>query len=160
MTFLERLCSALNDHNVCYALVGGHAVAFYGAVRGTVDVDFVINWSADTLVKTEKTLKAIGLVSRLPIDANDVFKNRKHYIYERNLIAWNFYNPDNLVEQVDIIINFDLQADSIRELVIGNTVLPLLELSQLIEMKRKAGRTQDLIDVSALEAILREEQNQ
>lgn len=42
--FLIELCQSLEQHNVRYALVGGYAVALHGAVRGTVDVDFVIEW--------------------------------------------------------------------------------------------------------------------
>ena len=38
MTALERVCTALNRASVRYAVVGGHAVALHGAVRGTVDI--------------------------------------------------------------------------------------------------------------------------
>lgn len=153
MTFLERLCAALNEQNLDYALVGGHAVALYGAVRGTVDVDFVVRWSHQCLLDTEATLKSIGLESRLPINANDVFNFREEYINNRNLIAWNFYNPINLTEQVDVVINFELKPNSIKFVNVGNTTVPLLKLKQLIKMKSAAGRPQDLQDVVALEKL-------
>ena len=40
MTFLQRVCTALDDAGVPYALVGGQAVALQGVVRATVDVDW------------------------------------------------------------------------------------------------------------------------
>ena len=153
MTFLERLCNALNEQQLEYALVGGHAVALYGAVRGTIDVDFVVRWSRQCLLDTEATLNNIGLVSRLPINADDVFNFREEYIENRNLIAWNFYNPANLTEQVDIVINFKLKANSIKLVKVGNTSVPLLKLNQLIKMKSAAGRPQDLQDIAALEKL-------
>ncbi len=153
MTFLERICAKFNKNKQPYALVGGHAVALHGAVRGTIDVDFVIEWSRKTLIKTESTLNSMGLISRLPIDANDVFTFREEYIEKRNLIAWNFYNPDNLMEQVDIIINYDFKENTVKNIKIGTTVIPLLNIDELIKMKTESGREQDLSDVDALQQI-------
>ena len=42
--FLTQLCQPLEQHRIRYALLGGYAVALHGAVRGTVDIDFVIDW--------------------------------------------------------------------------------------------------------------------
>jgi len=159
MTFIERLCTVLNNQGINYALVGGHAVALYGAVRGTVDVDFVLDWSLENLTKTETSLSQMELVSRLPINAQNVFENRDSYISDRNLIAWNFYNPQNLTEQVDIIINYSLEPNSIKNVEVGSTNVPLLDLEELLEMKRRSARAQDLHDIAALEELYKEELN-
>ncbi len=55
--FLINLVKKLNKNKLPYALVGGHAVAFHGAVRGTMDVDLVLKWSLKTLEDTETLLK-------------------------------------------------------------------------------------------------------
>ena len=107
MVFLEKLCQQFAAAKLDYALVGGHAVALHGAVRGTVDIDFVFKWEKETLIRAERVLSKLGLVSRLPIVANDVFEFRDEYINNRNLIAWNFYHPNDASQQVDIIINYD-----------------------------------------------------
>lgn len=153
MSFLERLCCTLNSKGIKYAIVGGHAVALHGAVRGTVDVDFVIAWSHQALSNVEACLNSIGLVSRLPISADDVFYFRDEYINARNLIAWNFYNPQNLTEQVDVIISYDLSIRSIDNMVVGDTAVPVLKLNRLIDMKRESAREQDLFDIDALERL-------
>jgi len=153
MIFLERLCLALNKRQLDYALVGGHAVALHGAPRGTVDIDFVIKWSRKCLVVAEAALNDIGLVSRLPISATDVFNFRDEYIENRNLIGWNFFNPNNLTEQVDIIIDYDLNPNFRKLIKVGATTVPLLNRKQLIKMKQRAGRPQDLQDVIALEKL-------
>jgi hypothetical protein len=153
MQFLNRVCSALTENNVRYALVGGYAVALHGAVRGTVDVDIALAWNLKSLQAAERALNGISLVSRLPVTAADVFQFRDEYINNRNLIGWNFYNPDNLAEQVDIIINYDLKG---RKRVTIDTVagaVPILCHRDLIEMKKASGRPQDLEDVRALEKL-------
>ena len=64
-----------------------------GPVRGTVDVDVALNWSRKDLLAAETALRSIGLVSRLPISANDVYDFRDEYIANRGLVAWNFHQP-------------------------------------------------------------------
>lgn len=151
--FINKVCNALNAAKIPYAVVGGYAVALHGAVRGTIDIDIAINWTLENLQTVEMTLKAIGLVSLLPIDANSVFQFRNEYIENRNLIAWNFYDPINPVNQVDIIINYDLKNAQTK--VISNYLGKIKILSQkdLIAMKKKSGRPQDLEDVKALESL-------
>lgn len=153
MTSLERICAALRDASVGYAIVGGHAVALHGAVRGTVDIDLVIRWTEETLVRAEAALKDIGLVPQLPIRAKDVFANRDDYIQNRHLVAWNFYNPDDPMEQVDIIITYDLATMHSQRLELPNGPVDVLSIDDLITMKRRSGRPQDLADVRALERL-------
>lgn len=136
-----------------YAVVGGHAVALHGAIRGTVDIDIALLWDLKTLQGAEQTLTELGLVSRLPINAEDVFRFRDEYIENRNLIAWNFYNPDNLTEQVDIVISYDLKGKKRRRIKTADGPVQVLGLKDLIEMKRSSGRRQDLEDANALERL-------
>lgn len=153
MTFLNLVCNAFRDSGVRYAVVGGYAVALHGAVRGTVDIDFVINWNQKTLARAENALNGIGLVSRLPISADDLFRFRQEYMDKRNLIAWNFYNPQDLSEQVDIIITYDLKGIRTKRVETADGPVLILPVRELIEMKRNSGRPQDLEDVKALEKM-------
>jgi hypothetical protein len=149
--FIHDVCSALDKAKVPYAVVGGYAVALHGAMRGTVDVDVAIEWSLKNLQNTEKALKQLRLISLIPVTAETVFHFREEYIQNRNLIAWNFYDPSNPLNQVDIIINYDLK--SLRETKKVETALGpirILSLSELIKMKKASGRPQDLEDVKAL----------
>lgn len=153
MPSLNRVCSALADNGARYAVVGGHAVALHGAVRGTVDVDIALAWNLKSLKAAERALNGIGLVSRLPISADDVFQFRDEYVKNRNLIGWNFYNPDDLTEQVDIVITYDLVGKKVRTIDTTDGPIRILDRDDLIEMKRASGRPQDLEDVKALEKL-------
>ena len=63
--FIGCVCTALNDANVLYAIVGGYAVCLHGAIRGTIDIDIAIYWNLENLEKAEFALKKIGLVSQI-----------------------------------------------------------------------------------------------
>lgn len=153
MIFINKVCLELDRHGVRYAIVGGYGVALHGAVRGTIDIDIVVNWDLHTLRKTEKALGSIGLVSRLPINSDDVYHFRDEYINKRNLVAWNFYHPEDISQLVDIIITYDLRGKrrQVWETLEGQ--IQVLKLPDLIEMKRASGRAQDLEDVKALERL-------
>lgn len=151
--FLNKVCNAFKKNKIGYALVGGHAVALHGVLRGTVDVDFIIKWNKKTLIKAQEVLGSLGLVSRLPIRAEEVFDYRDEYIKNKNLIAWNFYNPDDLTEQVDLIINQDLNDYQFKDLKTDGGEISLLSLDSLIEMKEQTDREQDVADVVALKRI-------
>ena len=153
MTFLEIVCKTFDKAGIRYAIVGGYAVALHGAVRGTVDVDCVINWNEKSLKQAEKALKGIGLESRLPVVAEEVYQFRDEYIHNRNLLAWRFYNPKDLSQQLDLLINFDLKGKKTKSFAIGDQVIKVLDKEALIAMKRQSGRPQDLADIRALEQL-------
>jgi hypothetical protein len=153
MSFLARVGKALDSAGVRYALVGGYAVALHGAVRGTVDIDLLLRWDLRNLESAEAALASLGLVSRLPVKAGDIYSFRDEYIRNRNLIAWNFYNPRDLTEQVDIVISEDLKGKRTIRMQTLTGPIRVLSRTDLIAMKRASGRPQDLADVAALEKL-------
>ncbi len=153
MTSFERICRVLDEAGVQYALVGGYAVALHGAPRGTFDIDIALRWEQENLTRAEAALIAAGLVSRIPVSAEDIFRFREEYIENRNLVAWNFYNPQDSLEQVDIIITYDLTGKRTQSVELPTGSVRLLSIDDLIEMKRKSGRAQDLEDAAALEKL-------
>jgi len=153
LPFIQTVTNAFRDDNLDYAVVGGHAVALHGAVRGTVDVDIIIKWTENTLIRAEQILLSLGLVSRVPITATDIFLNRDQYVKEKNLIAWNFYNPQNLTEQVDLIIIHDLAQMNSKKIKLLTGEIIILDIDDLIRIKKMSGRPQDLEDIRALELV-------
>jgi len=151
--FIKRVIQALEANGIDYALVGGYAVALHGAVRGTVDIDLVITRSRDAYTRAEAALRQIGLQSRLPVKACEVFDFREEYIRNRNLTAWSFINPDNPLEIVDIIITEDAGKLAVVERHAFGKTLRVASIPDLVRMKRQSGRPQDLEDIRALERI-------
>ncbi len=153
MTVLEKVCGALRDAGVRYAVVGGYAVALHGAVRGTLDIDVALHWSRANLLRAETALQGLGLVSRLPVTGNEVYDFRDEYIANRGLVAWSFHNPGDPLEQVDIVIAYDLAGKRTLRVDLGSGTVQVLCIDDLIEMKRNSGRAQDVEDAAALEKL-------
>jgi len=151
--FIHDICKILDRAKVPYAIVGGYAVALHGVVRGTIDVDIAIKWTLKNLKGVEKAFKEIGLVSLLPIDSNNLFNFREEYIQNRHMIVWNFYDPKNPINQVDIIINYDLKNAETKIITTSSGKIRVLSRKDLIAMKKASGRPQDLEDVKALENL-------
>lgn len=152
MWFLKAI-QKLKSYDVQFAVAGGFAVALHGAVRGTVDLDIVVLIDSNNFKKVENALIELGLTSRIPVTASDVFKFRKEYIEKRKLIAWSFVNYKNPSQVVDIIITHDLKKMKSENISIQGIKVPVLSKKSLIQMKKDAGRPQDLEDIKALEAI-------
>ncbi|MGK5086110.1 hypothetical protein WDW86_00995 [Bdellovibrionota bacterium FG-2] len=153
------LCKALQAEKIQYSIVGGYAVALHGAVRGTVDLDLVLALNEETFIKAESIFLALGLVPRLPVNAKEVFNFRDEYIQKRNLIAWSFYNPLKPVQQLDIIITEDAAKMRTKTMMIHGTPIIVASIDDLIAMKTRSARPQDLEDVKALK-ILKEQKEQ
>ena len=157
MPFFKRVLSAFSEHKVPFAVVGGYAVVLHGVIRGTADIDLVVNHSKEVFERTEKALESIGFKSRLPLKANEVFEFRDEYIKNRNLIAWSFYNPSHPLEIVDIILTHDRKNLKVMHKTFQGKRLPVVEVTSLIKMKQESGRPQDLEDIKALQEITKEQ---
>ena len=151
--FIYKIAKIFKKHKIKFAIVGGYAVALHGAVRGTVDLDIVLEFDKKSFIAAEEALKSMGLVSRLPVEAEKVFDFRLEYIKNKNLIAWSFWNPENPTELVDIILPYNLKGHKIKHLKSQDGDLPILSIDELIKMKRESARTQDLEDIKALEKL-------
>lgn len=153
--FLYRICKHLQRRKVPYALVGGHAVALHGAVRGTLDIDIVVEVTAVGFEKTERALIELGLQPRLPVSASEVYSFRREYIENRNLTAWSFVNSSKPSECVDVIITHDVRKMNVVTMKLEGFSIRVASIEELIKMKEGTGREQDALDVVALKKLLK-----
>ncbi len=151
--FVVRVIRALEAKKVKFAVVGGWAVALHGAVRGTVDLDIVIALTKDNTRRAVAALKSIGVEPRLPLTADEVIDFREEYIKNRKMLAWRFINPSDSTEVVDILIIEDLRSLKTTFVKLAKGRIPILAIEELIQMKKRAGRPQDLEDIKALERL-------
>jgi predicted nucleotidyltransferase len=147
---LERLVKALKKERINYLIVGGYAVNFHGHSRNTVDIDLVIKFTLSNLQKIEKLLKQMGMVAKLPIDAESLYNFREEYFTKRNLLAWNFYNESDPTDQVNILINHDIDEFKAEKFRVGQFEFKVISKADLIKMKKASGRPKDLQDIKEL----------
>jgi len=155
---LYEIVDAFESAKLKYAVVGGYALALHGIVRATMDVDFVLTLKQSDYETAEKALGKINLQSRLPIRAQDVIKMRLEYIENRNLIAWSFVDYKNPSRQVDILITKDLKDLQTQKVSVGGRKINVATLAELLQMKKEAGRPQDLIDIKSIKEKLNEKE--
>lgn len=161
-TDLERIFSALEASGTRYLVVGGVAVVLHGHPRFTADLDLVISLDPANLSRGLRALEGLGYRPRAPV-ALDEFLDpevRRTWIEEKGMTVLGLWSPDVPATEVDVFASepFAFEAAYARALHadLGTTTVPVASLADLIELKRRAGRAQDLEDVRALEAIARE----
>ena len=150
---LVRVAAALEAAKVPYALVGGYAVALHGVVRGTVNIDLVLNFRLSQFEGADTALRSIGLTPRLPVTAAEIFRFREEYVANRDLRAWSFVNAADPSEIVDVILTHDLAGLKTKGVRVQGRTIKIVAIDDLIRMKKAAGRPQDLEDVKALRTL-------
>ncbi len=130
-------------------------MALHGAVRGTIDIDIIINIEKKSFKKAERILKSLGLTSKIPVKATDLFKNRIDFMQNKNLVAWSFYDADNPLKLVDIIIVEDLRDYQVEKIRVNQHTIAVLTKEDLIKLKEKGERRQDREDVRALKRLMK-----
>lgn len=152
--FINKVVQSLETQGLPYALVGGYAVAMHGAIRATLNLDFVIGLERSEFLKFEEAMEIIKLVPRLPVKASEVFELRKEYIQNRDILTWSFYNPANPREVVGVVLTQDLNTIDTAVKEVGDQKIVIAAIEDLITMKQMAGRPKDLEDIRALERLL------
>ena len=158
---LVHVLRMLNKRKVRYLVVGGVASILYGNPRFTNDLDLMADLKEGNLRKLVAAFKDLRFVPRVPVKAEDfaVEANRVKWIREKNMLAFTFINPKNPLENIDILLTSPIPFEKAykRKKIFksGNTSLPTISPDDLITIKKKAGRPQDLHDVAILKAALR-----
>ena len=154
--FLFEVVDTLEKNRIKYALVGGYALALHGVVRATIDVDLVVQINKTQLKSVEAAMSMIGLQSRLPINAEDIFNFREEYIKNKNMIAWSFVSYADPAKMVDIIITENLKEFNVKKVSVKGRKISLASLEDLLRMKTGTGRQKDALDVESIKRLLNE----
>lgn len=159
MSLYEPLFEALNARGVRYVVVGGLAVVLHGYARLTVDVDLVIDPSAEESRRAVDTLADIGFRPRLPVpmEAFADKDQRLDWIKNRNFRVFSVFDPLDPLREVDLFVEEpipfkELWSNSL-EMPLEGTTVRVASRAHIIEMKRLAGRPRDLEDIAALEDL-------
>lgn len=156
MSIFETIFGALNKARIEYLVVGGVAVNIYGHTRFTGDLDILALLEEKNLEKLGKAMKKLGYSERLPVSIKDLKDQRqvKKWLKEKNLKAYSFVPPMNNLLTIDIIIEESLKFEKIEKnkmvTSFGRIKIPVISIDDLIKMKRKSNRVQDVEDLKNL----------
>ena len=138
----KELLELFNAHDVQYLIVGGYALAYYGAPRYTGDIDILIKSDSNNASLILKALNEFGFGSAgLKLD--------------------DFTNTDNIVQlgyppvRIDIMtsisgVSWEDAYNGREEGKYGDVPVYFIGLDQYIQNKRASGRKKDLADLEAL----------
>ena len=152
--------AALNAAQVQYLVVGGLAVVLYDVMRTTGDVDLSVQLTTDNLHRLAKALKHIGFVPRLPVSITGLAdpKTRQLWTKQKGMRVYSFIEPygappRNIDVMVEPLKNFEAVYRRRTVATLRGIPVPLIPVSELVRMKRKAGRPQDVQDVRDLRLV-------
>ncbi len=139
----KDLLSEFNAHSVEYLVVGAHALAAYGHVRATKDLDVWVRPDEGNAKKVLKALKSFGApVSGLT----------EKDLAEPGLIFQIGVPPlrIDVITEIDGVVFSEAWPHRMESKFFGIPV-HVLSKPHLIQNKRASGRTQDLADLERLE---------
>ena len=146
---LRRLAAA----EVEFVVVGGLAVTAWGVVRGTTDVDVVLDPDPDNLKRVaEVAVTANGHVQQseallgTPISIASALTTGEQVAIETDL------GRLDIVQGLDGVPSYEELRSRAEEADILGVTVAVCSLEDLKAMKRAAGRTRDLADLEDLEA--------
>lgn len=134
-----KLCK---KHDVKYLVVGGFAVSIHGYPRYTKDLDICIELSEENAERMVKVIRDFGFAS-LKLEKKDFLK--------RDFITQLGHEPI----RIDILndldgVDFD-KAWKNRKIITYEAVeIAFIGYNELLKVKEKAGRPQDLADIDTL----------
>jgi predicted nucleotidyltransferase len=155
--FLQIL-NQLHDHHVEFVIVGGVAAALHGGSRVTFDLDVVPRMSPTSWAAAVDLLWSLGARPRIPepLDRIRDLTYVRVWQREKGMLALNFRTPDGRVE-VDLLVSESERFDELRagavRVTLGQRTFFVAAIDDLIAMKQKAGRPQDLLDIAQLKDI-------
>ncbi|MDX1972373.1 MAG: hypothetical protein SFY68_07575 [Candidatus Sumerlaeia bacterium] len=139
------LVKEFNNHNLDYVLIGGLAVAVYGFVRYTKDIDIVIRESE--LPKFKAILSSLDYIidnGRLPFPSTGMTFYRMGKFVDNSILS-----IDMLLEPNDSPYFINSKQYQMKEERIS-----VANIQRLIEMKSKSTRSKDQLDVEELKQIV------
>lgn len=156
--FYQKVFAALARYGVRYAVAGGLAVNLHGVPRMTADIDLVVDLEHENLKSFLAVMQELGFRPRLPVKVEELLNEdtRRNWIQQRNLHAFTFWNEANTFEEVDLLISESEDTGIIQRaqlIEFGSYAIRLIDIDDLLSMKARANRAQDLADIEALQEI-------
>lgn len=153
----KNILLALAKSKVRYLVVGGFAVNFHNYNRSTADLDLIIHLEPKNAELFDVMMTELGYRPRVPVSGKDLGdeSKRREWIMEKNMVVFTYINPNNPMEIIDIFVEepkpFEEMYNDRLVSDVFNVKINVVGYNDLIEMKKKAGRPKDQIDLLELE---------
>jgi hypothetical protein len=150
----------LNSAQVRYLVAGGLAVVAHGHVRFTADLDLILDMDEGNLRRAIRALCDLGYRPRAPVDILEFAsaEARGRWVREKGLTVFSLSSPRHSMTEVDLFAEPPLDfpaayARAARLEVAPQVTATFVGRDDLIAMKERAGRPQDLDDIEHLRRL-------
>lgn len=159
---VEAVLERLVESGARFLVVGGVAVVAHGFVRGTKDLDLLLDLAPDYLPHALQVLADLGYQPTVPVPL-DQFADpeaRARWRREKDARVFPLYSDRHPTLGIDLFLENPLPFGQAWEHVAWFDLrpglkVPFVGLDDLLAMKRAAGRPQDVVDVETLEELRR-----
>lgn len=149
---------ALTDAGVRFLVVGGLAVNAYGYLRLTLDIDLVVQLTAENIRRAFDALASLGYRPMVPVTAEQFgdAPTREGWIRDKGMRVLRFHSDLHPLTPVNLFVTEPFPFEkayrnaTVRELTDAGGIR-VVALHTLKQMKQEAGRPQDLADLDNLE---------
>lgn len=159
MTLYDDVYAALAAADVRFVVVGGMAVVLSGHVRTTIDLDLVVDLAPEPAQRAMMALTELGFRPRVPVAPLDFAdpRIRQDWIDTKHMQVLSFNDPQRIAREVDVFVAYPMDFERLVAAAVpvqvGEQVIPVASIDDLLAMKRASGRPQDLADADALERL-------
>lgn len=157
---VESIVRALHEANVRYLIAGGLAVVAHGFVRFTADLDVILGTEAPNLERAIEALRSLRYRPRAPVSIESFLDadERVRWKREKGMMVFSLSSPDHAATEVDLFLDPPLDferaySDRVEMEVAPGLPAAFVGRKDLIDLKRRAGRAQDLEDIARLEKL-------
>lgn len=155
-----RVIEALNESGHPYVIVGGFAVVMYGVSRFTPDMNIVVPFEPETLPKLVEILKSKSFQSAGDTITQEQFfdKNEREKLSDEGHWFFSLVDGQAPTFRIDLFLKHPMPFEELRKesslITIKGHEVRICSPDHLFQMKKIAGRGQDLADVENLEIAL------
>ena len=139
---LIDLLTAFNRLKVRYFVAGGHAVMYYVGPRYTKDLDIAVASTPADLERLGVALEEFGF----PIPQSDL----SQFGIPNRMIVFGY--PPNRIDLMNELKGLSFEDAYARRVEgrLGDQIVPMISIDDLIITKRASNRPQDLLDLELL----------
>jgi hypothetical protein len=157
---VETIIRALNAANVRYLIAGGLAVVAHGYVRFTADIDLILDLESANVTNAMTAFKDLRYRPRAPVSLDEFADpaRRAEWVREKGLTVFSLYSSEHPATEIDLFVELPVDFNRAYEAAARMEVAPgaaatLVSFEDLLRLKQKAGRPQDLLDIEKLKAL-------